>query len=171
MMEEKAAFGGIGGFSEILTASHFYLELKLGADNETTDATFLECQGFKRSQDVAEICEVTSEKWGKDNTSSGRVVRTKIPGNVKIENIVLKRGITNSMVLWNWFAKVEAGQWADYLKDGSLVIYNQEGTEQVRFNFKQAFPVRYTVADVNAKSNELEIEELEIAVADFERAK
>ena len=171
MEEQKAGFGGMGGFSELLTASRFYLELKLEGGGDTTDATFLECQGFKRTQDVAEICEVTDEKWGKDNASSGRVVRTKIPGNAKIENIVLKRGITNSMVLWNWVAKVEAGQWADQLKDGSLVIYDQAGAEQVRFNFKQAFPVRYTVADLNAKSNELEIEELEIAVADFERAK
>jgi phage tail-like protein len=156
-------------FSELLTASRFYLELTLTGGNDTTDATFLECQGFKRSQDVVEICEVAPQQWAK--AKSGRVVRTKIPGNTKTENIVLRRGMTNSMTLWNWFAQVEAGKWGEQLRDGSLVIYDQAGQEQARFNFQKAWPVRYTAADVGAQSNEIEIEELEMAVETFIRIK
>ena len=96
---------------------------------------FLACQGFKRSQDVVEICEVAPQQWAK--AKSGRVIRTKIPGNAKTENIVLRRGMTNSMTLWNWFAQVEAGKWGEQLRDGSLVIYDQATHEQARFNFQK----------------------------------
>lgn len=156
-------------FPELLTASRFYLELTLSGGNDTIDATFLECQGFKRTQNVAEVCEVAPQQWAK--AKSGRVLRTKIPGNVKTENIVLRRGLTNSMTLWNWFAQVEAGKWGEQLKDGSLVIYDQSGQEQARFDFQKAFPVRYMAADLNAKSQDMEIEELEIAVETFIRTK
>lgn len=160
---------GTAAFPEFLTASRFYLELKLADGNETIDATFLECQGFKRNQDVVEICETTPEKWGK--ASSGRVVRTKIPGNTKTENIVLRRGMTTSTTLWKWFADIEAGKWAEQRKDGSLVIYNQAGAEQARFDFQKAYPIRYTASDLNAQSSDMEIEELEIAVEIFTRTK
>lgn len=156
-------------FTELLTASRFYLELKFEGGNDNIDATFLECQGFNRTQEVAEICEVTTQKWGK--SSSGRVVRTKVPGNVKTDNLVLRRGMTQSIVLWKWFADVEVGKWAEQLKDGSLVIYNQANVEQARFDFKGAYPIRYKVSDVNAQSSDMEIEELEIAVEKFERVK
>ena len=161
--------GSAASFPELLIASRFYLELKLANGNDTIDATFLECQGFKRSQEAIEICEVSPQKWG--NANSGRVVRTKIPGNAKTENIILRRGMTNSMTLWNWFAQVEAGKWAEQRRDGSLVIYNQAGEEQARFDFQQAFPVRYSASDVNAQSGDIEIEEVEIAVDSFTRVK
>lgn len=169
MAESKYVAGGTASFPELLAASRFYVELKLANGNETVDATFLDCQGLKRSQEAIEICEVTPDKWGK--ASSGLVVRTKIPGNAKTENIVLRRGMTSSMTLWSWFADVEAGKWAEQCRAGSLVIYNQAGAEQVRFDFKNSYPVRYTAADLNAQSSEIEIEELEIAVETFTRVK
>lgn len=169
MAESEYVAGGTASFPELLTASRFYVELKLANGNETVDATFLDCQGFKRTQEAIEICEATPGKWGKAN--SGLVVRTKIPGNAKTENIVLRRGMTNSMTLWNWFAEVEASKWAEQRRAGSLVIYNQAGAEQARFDFMNAYPVRYTAADLNAQSNDIEIEELEIVVDTFIRVK
>jgi phage tail-like protein len=159
--------GGANGFAELLTASRFYLELKLDGGDDTIDATFLECKGFQRSHDIVEFCEVTPEKWAKANT--GRVVRIQLPGNTKTEHIVLRRGMTTSMTLWKWFDAVESGKWASQCRDGSLTIYDQGGQEQARFNFEGAWPLRYQVADVNASSNDLEIEELEMAIDRFVR--
>ena len=163
----KGLQGGINGFSELLISSRFYLELKLDGSDETVDATFLECQGFQREHEVADLHEVTPEKWAGSNM--GRVARVRLPGNTKTENIVLSRGMTTSMTLWNWFTAVEDGKWADQSRDGSLVIYNQAAEEQARFNFTGAWPLRYKASDVSAKSNEIEIEELEMAVERFTR--
>ncbi|MEL7038219.1 MAG: phage tail protein [Cyanobacteria bacterium J06592_8] len=158
-------------FPELLTASRFYLELKLEGSQEPVDATFLECRGFKRTQEVIEFCEVTPQQWGSKPAKLGRVVRTKIPGNSKAENIILRRGMTNSTTLWKWFNAVEEGNWAKQLRDGSLVIYDQAGQEQARFEFRGAWPTRYTAMDVSVSSSEIEIEELELAVETLTRSR
>ncbi|MEB3358280.1 MAG: phage tail protein [Synechococcales bacterium] len=156
-------------FAELLTANRFYLELKLDGGNEAVDATFLECQGFKRSQEAIAICEVTPQQWGR--AKSGRVVDTKIPGSAKTENIILRRGMTHSMTLWNWFEAIETGNWAKQLRDGAVNIYDQAGQVRARFEFRGAWPTRYTAADLSAQSTEMEIEELEMVVESFIRKK
>lgn len=154
-------------FPEMLLASRFYLELILDGNQGDGDVIFLECQGFKRHQEAIEVAEVTPGQWA--NAKFGQVRRTKMPGNVKTDNIILRRGMSKSLSLWEWFASVEAGQWGDQLREGSLVVYNQAGKEQVRFNFRGAWPVRYSIADLNAQSSDIEIEELEMAVEQFVR--
>ncbi|NEQ33118.1 MAG: phage tail protein [Leptolyngbya sp. SIO4C5] len=157
-------------FPELLAASRFYLELSLDGSREEVDAVFLECQGFQKTQKEIEIVEVTPNKWGQSD-QVGQLVTTKIPGRMKTDNLVLRRGMTNSVTLWQWLAEVESGKWAKQLKAGSLVIYNQAGKEQARFDFIDAWPMRYKVADVSAQSTEIEIEELEIAIGNLTRAK
>lgn len=157
------------GQAEILTAHKFYLELKLDGSIDQVDGTFLECQGFKRTQDAIEVCEVTPQKWGTAN--NGRVIRTKIPGNVKSGNLTLRRGMTSSMALWNWFQQVQEGKWAQQRKNASLSIYNQSGQEEARFELAGAWPTSYKLADVNARSTEIEIEEVEVAFEEFKRTK
>ena len=151
-------------FSERLTASRFYVELKLDGGDDKVDATFLDCQGLSATQEAIEICEVTPQKWGSRSASVGRVVRTKIPGDVKASNIVLRRGMTNSQTMWKWFEAVREGNWGQQRRDGAITIYNQAGKAQVRFEFFHAWPVSYKAADLGATSTEIEIEELEIAV-------
>jgi phage tail-like protein len=152
---------------EILTANRFYVGLKLDNSNEKVDGIFLECQGLKRTQDAIEICEVTPNKWGK--ATQGAVVRTKIPGNVKSGNVTLKRGMTCSKTLWNWFQSVQDGNWSTQRREADLSIYDQAGKIQARFNLGMAWPSSYKIADLNARGTTIEIEELEIAYETFER--
>ena len=159
----------MNNFPEILTNSRFYIELKLDGSEEPVDGYFMECKGFKISQEVIDICEVTSRRWGA--AKHGQVVRTKIPGNVKTNNITLRRGMTKSTTLWKWFEAVQEGNWAKQLRNGSLSIYDQAGNQQAIFQFKGAFPVSYIASDLSSSSNDLEIEEMEIAVETFTRQK
>jgi len=159
------------GFPEILTTCRFYLELKLDGSKDTVDGYFMECSGFKSTQEVIEVTEVTAQKWGKNGKSRGRNVTTKIPGNVNYTNMTLRRGLTISMTLWNWLQAVQDGHWGKQRRDGSLVIYNQASQEQFRFEFKGAWPTGYTISDVNATGGELEVEEIEVAVEELKRIK
>ncbi|MGC9505746.1 phage tail protein, partial [Baaleninema sp.] len=156
-------------FVERLTSSRFYVELKLDGGDDNVDAIFSDCQGGAATQEVTEICEVTPERWGSESARYGRVRRTKIPGNVKIDNLVLKRGMTQSSTLWQWFAAVRDGNWNKQRRDGSISVYDLAGKEQARFEFFRAWPTRYKIADFNANSSEIEIEELELAVEDLIR--
>lgn len=156
---------------EILTAHRFYLGLELDGSTDTVDGFFLECRGFQRTQEVIEVCEVTAQTWGANGQSKGRVVRTKLPGNVKSGNLTLRRGMTFSTTFWKWFQQVQDGNWGKQRKDASLVIYDQSSTEVARFNLFRAWPASYKITDVNARSSEIEVEELEIAYEEFERVK
>jgi phage tail-like protein len=158
----------IENFPEVLTNCRFYIELKLDGSQEPVDAYFMECKGFKRTQDVVEVCEVAPRQWGQ--AKSGQVIRTKMPGNVKTNNITLRRGMTRSTTVWQWFEAVQAGNWAKQLRDGSLTIYDQKGDAQAIFQFRGAWPVSYVATDVSAGGNDLEVEEMEMAVEQFVRS-
>jgi phage tail-like protein len=157
----------VNNFPELLINSRFYIELKLNDSQEPVDAYFMECKGFKHSQEVIEVCEVTSQQWGK--AKRGYIVRTKVPGNVKTNNITLRRGMTQSNTLWKWFEAVQKGNWAEQRRDGSITIYDQAASPQARFQFQGAWPVSYIVSDLSSSGTDLEIEEMEIAIEKFTR--
>lgn len=154
---------------EILTTSKFYVEITLKGSTETIDGYFMECSGLSRSQEVIEIVEVTPQVWGKSSATKGRVVRTKIPGNVKSDNIILKQGLTISMTMWDWFKAVEDGKWSEQFRDGDITVYDQSATERARFRFNGAWPVRYKISDFKADGSEFAIAEVELSVRDFLR--
>ncbi|MDF5714589.1 MAG: phage tail protein [Rhizonema sp. NSF051] len=155
---------------EFLTANSFYIELTLDGSNNNIDGIFLECQGFQRTQPVIEICEVTPQIWG-SKQNKGRVVRTKLPGNDQSGNITLRRGMTSSMVLWDWFQKVQQGKWKEQRQAISLNICNNARKVNAKYQLDGAWPTSYKVADVNASSTDFAIEELEIAFEEFKRVK
>jgi len=157
----------INDFPEVLTSCRFYIELKLDNSQEPVDAYFMDCKGFKRNQEIVEFREVTPQPWGK--AKSGLVVCTKVPGNVKTNNITLRRGMTQSNTLWKWFEAVQLGNWAKQRQDGSLSIYDQSRDVQAKFVFYRAWPTSYVLSDLSASSNDVEIEELELAVEELIR--
>jgi phage tail-like protein len=157
----------INHFPEILTTCRFYIELKLDGSCEPVDAFFMECKGLKQSQDVIEACEVSPRQWGK--AKSGQVIHTKVPGDTKTTNLMLRRGLTNSMTMWRWFESVQQGNWAKQLRDGSLSVYDQAGIPQAIFQFQGAWPISYMASDLSAYNGETEIEELELAIEQFTR--
>lgn len=156
-------------FPELLSTSRFYLELQLADSVDVVDGYFMECQGIEVNQELIEICEVTPQRWGREGRSRGRVVRTKIPGNVGYRNLTLRRGLTVSMTVWGWLERIQEGAWATERRDGSLTLYNQASEAQVRWEFKRAWPLRYAIADLDVSGGELQIETLEIALEELKR--
>jgi phage tail-like protein len=113
---------------------------------------FRECTGLGSETELIEF----KESGGK------QLVYMKIPGALKWENIVLKRGITDSMDIWKWRKKVEQGSVKDARQDGSIVMRNQTGDEIGRWNFSAGWPRKVSGPVFNAQTNEIGIEELEI---------
>ena len=90
----------------------------------------------------------------------------KLPGRVSYGNIILRRGITKSKELWDWWKKVVDGR--TERRNLSIVLLHESRTEVMRWNVREAWPVRYHIGDLNAKGNDALIEELEIAHEGFE---
>jgi phage tail-like protein len=123
---------------------------------------FRECSGLGSQNEVIE-----EKAAGPD----GKPILKKIPGNLKFNNITLKQGITDDMDMWKWRQMVEQGKINDARKNGAVVLYSLEGSEVARWNFVNAWPSRISGPSVNATSNEVAIEELEITIEGYTREK
>ena len=121
---------------------------------------FTECSGLGSEHEVIEH-KVVNE--------AGVEVVMKIPGRLKWENIVLKRGITSNMDIWEWRKKVEDGNVTDARADGSIIMYDQTLSEVARWNFQSGWPLKVTGPSVKSDSNEIGVEELTISHEYIER--
>jgi phage tail-like protein len=123
---------------------------------------FRECSGLGSENEIVEY---------KASGPRGEFVIKKVPGRMKWNNITLKRGITDSMDMWQWRKLVELGKIGEALKNGSIVMFNQKGEEMARWNFTNAWPSKINGPTANANTNEIGIEELEITHEGYERVK
>jgi phage tail-like protein len=75
-------------------------------------------------------------------------------------NLSLKRGLTRGDMLWNWHQEVTRG--IIKRKNGSIVLLDSTGQEQWRWNFVEAFPVRWIGPGLRAGAAEVAVETLEL---------
>ena len=111
---------------------------------------FSEVSGFNASIEMIEYRE-------------GDMVQTslKIPGLKKYDNITLKQGVTSSKVLYDWIIAGVNGP-VDR-KTITISLLDDEENTAASWQVINAWPVKYTAPDFNAKSSEIAIESLEIA--------
>jgi phage tail-like protein len=99
----------------------------------------------------------------RDGTDDSTV--RKVRGLRKLSNITLKRGISGHVGFWRW---VQDGINGDANRqEGYIALLNEDRAEVMRWNFKQAWPTKYTGPSLNAKNNEIAIETLELAIEDL----
>lgn len=84
----------------------------------------------------------------------------KLAKLTKYSNLVLKRGLTDSDVLWQWHQKVVAG--SIQRQNGSVILLDATSAEKWRWNFSQAYPVKWMGPDFKADGNSIAIETLEL---------
>ncbi len=75
---------------------------------------------------------------------------------------LLKRGVTDSLDLFNWRKKVVDGKLDEARKSGSIVFYNSADSAIARFDFVRAWPSKWKGPDVNTTNNAVAIEEITI---------
>ncbi len=111
---------------------------------------FSEVTGFDASIDVMEYRE-------------GDMVQTpyKIPGLKKYGNITLKKGLTDSLVMYEWLITGVDGP----VDRKTITITSLDESEQPVASWQviNAWPIKYTAPDFNATSSEVAIETVEIA--------
>jgi len=76
------------------------------------------------------------------------------------QNLVLKRGLTDLDMLGSWYQAVTTGQVER--KNGTIYLLDRQGTPVVGWDFKEAFPVKWTGPDLRADSNTVATESLEL---------
>jgi phage tail-like protein len=76
--------------------------------------------------------------------------------------------MTDDAELWNWRQTVMEGKIER--KNGSIILMNDTGEEQARWNFTDGWPSKWTGPSFNATGNDIAIETLEIVHEGLKRA-
>jgi phage tail-like protein len=123
-------------------------------------AAFSEATTPDSSSDVIEY---------REGTDAGRM--RKVSGLTKYGNITLKRGLTETLDLYNWRKIIEdhGTGFPGGRRSISLVLVDEGNQEKARWNIFEAWPVKYDATDFNAKSSEVLLETLELAHEGFTR--
>jgi phage tail-like protein len=117
-----------------------------------TQAGFQECSGLDTQTAVIDYRE------GADKSNHVR----KIPGMSSFSPISLKRGITDSKDLWDWYQQRDR-------RPGSIILLDESGVEKMRWTFSEAWPSKWTGPAFNATGNAIAIETLEITHEEITR--
>lgn len=134
----------VGDRKDPYRAFNFLVELE-----GITRAGFREASGLDTSADAVEYRE-----------GGEAITARKLPGLVKYSNITLKWGISDDHELWDWHYKVLQGKVER--KNGSIILLDETGAEKVRWNFRNAWPTKWSGPTFNATGDEVAIETLEI---------
>ena len=126
-----------------LISNRFFLDLGGGAGLTGIQ----EVSGLDIETDVAELTQ---------SLANGKVIIVKTMGanRVKTGKLTLKYVTFKDDPTASWRSKVIEGKIADSRKNISLILYDLEGAETLRFNFKRAWPSKRAFSNFSSKSNE-----------------
>jgi phage tail-like protein len=129
----------------------------LGNYNYRVELDGIQVGGFSEASGLESSIESIEYREGGENTT----VR-KLPGKTTYTDIGLRRGITegdNALSEWHR----EAAEGTISRRSGSIVVLDRAGQEVLRYNFFNAWPMKWSPPDFNATANEVAIEELTLA--------
>jgi phage tail-like protein len=134
------------------TAFNFSVEINRGTDGKPlVNAAFSECDGLEMSMEVKTI---------REGGANDRQIR--LNGPVSYGQLTLKRGMTDSFDLWNWFHDSVADP--RLRAEAEVVLLTADGTAaRARFKLERCVPVKLKAPALNAKDGMVAIEELQIA--------
>lgn len=134
------------------TAFNFSVEITLaGQSKPLCNAAFSECDGLEMTMEVKTI---------REGGNNGRQIR--LTGPYAYGQLTLKRGMTSSLDLWNWFNETLADP--GLRADAEVVLLAADGSgERARFVLSRCLPVKLKAPPLNAKDGMVAIEELQVA--------
>jgi phage tail-like protein len=78
-----------------------------------------------------------------------------------VSNLTLKRGMTSSNEFYKWCADIASGKFTR--RHVTVVMYDAAGKELMRWNFTNAYPVKWVGPQLLASDTAAAIETLELA--------
>jgi phage tail-like protein len=108
--------------------------------------------GFSEVSGLRVETEVYSIKEGGMNA-----FEHKLPKSTKFSDITLKRGITD-MEMYDWYKEVINGNIER--KSGSIILYERGRQKEMRWDFVDAYPVKWEGATFSASGNAIATETL-----------
>jgi phage tail-like protein len=143
--------------AEPFTAYTFAVELRLpGSAEPLCQAAFCECDGLELRRTI------TTLRDGGDAAT----VRL-IPGSESFGHVTLRRGMTATFDLWDWWERVRRDPGVRATCD-VIVLSPDLAQERVRFRLHGCLPAKLTGPTLDATANDIAIESLELACEGIE---
>ena len=105
---------------------------------------------------------VVEYREGGDRVSASR----KLPGRASFGNVVLRRGVTRDLQLYEWFRAEHQGDHQP--RNVAVVLEDAQHVEVRRWLVRDAWPARWEGPELDASANEVAIETLELACESVE---
>lgn len=83
------------------------------------------------------------------------------PDRMTSPNLTLKRGLTDSETFWRWLRGVEDGRFER--KNGRVLVLDSVGEEVWGWEFREAYPVRWSGPELRADQGAVAVETVELA--------
>jgi phage tail-like protein len=112
--------------------------------------------GFRGCTGLDSSTTATPYREGTDTSLAQR----ELPSLLHHTAITLTRGITDDHALWDWRNDIAKGKGTRH--DISIVLRNDVGEEKIRWNLKNAFPTKWSGPSLDATSEAIAIETLEL---------
>jgi phage tail-like protein len=123
-----------------------------------TIGRFRECTGIAVEVEMKDYMEGGNNDWVH-----------KLPTRVKYPNVVLKRGLTHEAALLDWFNKAHSS-YPDNFQELTIELLGPGGVQVRAWSFMDAYPVKWTGPNLNASSNQIATETLEMVHKGFKKA-
>jgi phage tail-like protein len=136
----------MGALLGTVSAGRFYI--MIGAD---VLGMFMDVGGLSLETDIQQVSE---------GGVNGFV--HKLPGRTSVGNITLKRGVTRSAFLYYWYLGFISGQLMQRF-NVSVMLFDPLGIPQRTWEFRNAFPVRWTGPTLESGSTQVAVESFELA--------
>lgn len=135
----------------------FYFDVRIAGASGANDSAFSEASGLEAERGVVEVVE------GGENRFTHR-----LPDRGRYGNLVLKRGVmVASSIVFDWCRKTLESDLSKTIetKDVDVSLLDAGGSPLITWNFKNAWPVKWTVGGLNAQASEVAVETLELSYA------
>jgi phage tail-like protein len=134
------------------SAFNFSVEIDVpGVSPKVCNASFAECDGLEMTVEAKTI---------REGGNNGAQIR--LAGPVAYGMLSLKRGMTSTFELWDWFDQTLTDP--SLRGDAEVVLFAQDGrTERARFLLSRCLPIKLKAPALNAKEGIVAVEELQLA--------
>ncbi len=120
---------------------------------------FSECSGLQVETEVEEHREGGLNEFSH-----------KLPKGTKYGTVTLKRGFVDAADLWDWNENVIAGK-SKQRKNLSIILLDSLGNDKIRWDVREALPVKWNSSEFKADGNTVMVETLELVHHGFVRSK
>ena len=113
--------------------------------------------GFSEASGLTTDTNIIEYREGAEQHGTTR----KLPGLMKYNNVVLKRGWTKDRSLWEWRKKVIDGK--TQRTGGTIVLLDEARNPALRWNFREGWPSKWEGPSLSAKGNETAVISLTVS--------